>query len=73
MPKEPKGTPRVLYTPAEVAEMLAIDREHVYRLCGSGELRSVVLDGDRGGRRRRIFADSVHEYLGRQPTDGVSA
>jgi len=47
-----------LLTPAEVAAVLRIDRNSVYRLVHAQALRGV-----RVGRLVRIYADSVREHL----------
>jgi excisionase family DNA binding protein len=69
MSQEPTGVNRVLYTAAEVAEMLSVHREVVYRLCAAGDLESVIVGGH---RRRRIFASSVDAYLARLAEGGAA-
>ena len=67
MPTETNRSDPVLLTAQQVADMLNVTREFIYRLCASGELKSLTLASDPGkpGRARRIFATSVEDYLER--------
>jgi excisionase family DNA binding protein len=51
---------KLLYTPAEAAEMLGISRSGMYNLLDRGELESVKL-----GALRRIPAVALASYLRR--------
>lgn len=51
-----------LYTVAEIATWLHVDRTTVYRWINSGELPSV-----RGGRQIRVAESDLLTYLGRSP------
>lgn len=52
-------TPQPVYRVSEVAEHLELDRNTVYELVKSGELRSV-----RVGRHIRITASALDDFLG---------
>lgn len=56
----PRGTPRVLLTPEQVAAALNIGRTNTYALIKAGELRSLLI-----GRLRRIPLDEVEAYVSR--------
>ncbi len=67
----PDGLTRLLYTPAEAAELLGFSRSRLYRLLASGELECVHVGGV-----RRVPADALTSYvdaLRAQPTDPPSA
>jgi excisionase family DNA binding protein len=49
---------RLLLTPEEVAECLAICRAKVYELLRAGELRSVHI-----GASRRVPVSALHEFI----------
>lgn len=51
---------KLLYTPAEAAEALAIGRTRLYALLRSGEIRSIKL-----GTSRRIPAAALAEFADR--------
>lgn len=52
---------RAGFTVTEVATMLAISQAHVYVMMDRGELISFHI-----GRKRRITADSIRDYITRQ-------
>ena len=52
--------PRVMLTPEQAADTLAIGRTTVYALIKNGELESVKI-----GRLRRIPADAITAYTAR--------
>ncbi len=51
--------PQGYLTPAEVAGLLKISRERVYRLCSSGALRSISL----GENTRRIRRSDLEAFI----------
>jgi excisionase family DNA binding protein len=60
---------RAGFTPAEVADMLAVSLTYVYNLMNAGELTSFHL-----GRARRITADSLADLIDRRvAAEGRSA
>ena len=50
--------PAILVRPEEAARMLRISRTEMFRLLGSGEIRSILI-----GRRRRIPVTALDEYV----------
>lgn len=62
-PEQPAPTPppeRLMLTPTEAGERLAVGRTTIYKLIRSGELESVQI-----GRLRRVPASAVQEYAHR--------
>lgn len=55
----PPGLTRLLYTPAEAAEVLGFSRSRLYRLLATGEIESVQVGGV-----RRVPADALVSYVG---------
>ena len=49
---------RLLLTPTEAAEQLAVSRTKVYELMAAGILRSIQI-----GRLRRVPVDALHEFI----------
>ena len=56
----PLGNARLLFTPEEVAQALAIGRSKVYDLLRSEELSSIRIGGS-----RRILVSALHEFVDR--------
>lgn len=56
--QSPSGLTRLLYTPAEVAEVLGFSRSRVYRLLAAGDIESVQVGGV-----RRIPAGALVAYV----------
>ena len=67
MPNDATGADPLplLLTPAQVADMLQVSREQVYRWCASGELPSIVLAGSRA---RRVRRDDLERWVAEQPS-----
>lgn len=58
-------TPSIeVYTPAQVATILKTNREKVYELIRSGELKAFKID--RQSQRFKISSDAVREFITRQ-------
>jgi excisionase family DNA binding protein len=51
-------THRMLLTPVEAAEQLAVSRTMVYELMAAGKLRSITI-----GRLRRVPVDAIQEFI----------
>lgn len=49
-----------LYTPKEVAEILKVSRNTVYRYISSGKLKACYV-----GRSRRISKEELNRFLGK--------
>ena len=49
---------RLLLTPTEAAEQLAVSRTKVYELMAAGILRSIQI-----GRLRRVPVEALHEFI----------
>jgi excisionase family DNA binding protein len=56
---------KLLLRAGEIARILSVCEETVGRMCRSGQLKFTLTPG----RHRRIFRDSLEEYLGRKLTD----
>jgi len=54
------GLTRLLYTPAEAAEVLGFSRSRLYRLLATGAIESVQVGGV-----RRVPADALVAYVDR--------
>jgi len=57
---------RLLLTPVEAAQALAIGRSKVYELMGDGSLRSVKI-----GRSRRVSGTAIRDFLTALETSGA--
>ena len=58
-------TDKLLLTPEEAADRLGIGRTKVYRLIGTGQLHSVLID-----RCRRVSVTALEEFVRRLDADG---
>lgn len=56
---EPTTVARIAYSPAEVAEMLGITTETVYRMIRRGEIKARKV----GSRNYRILNEDISQYL----------
>lgn len=61
---EEHAVPRLMLTPEEAADVLAIGRTKVYQLIQNSELESVKI-----GRSRRVPADSLVEFVSHLKAD----
>lgn len=52
------GTRKLLLTPVEAAEQLAISRTKIYELMAAGLLRSIHI-----GRSRRVPVDALGDFI----------
>lgn len=52
------GTRKLLLTPVEAAEQLAVSRTKVYELMAAGLLRSIRI-----GRSRRVPVDALGDFI----------
>ena len=53
------GATKLLLTPNEAAEQLAVSRTKVYELMAAGTLRSIHI-----GRLRRVPVDALRDFIG---------
>lgn len=53
------GATKLLLTPNEAADQLAISRTKVYELMAAGTLRSIHI-----GRLRRVPVDALRDFIG---------
>lgn len=53
---------RIAYTPAEVAEMIGVTTQTVYRMIGRGEILAVKV----GSRNYRILARDLDSFLAQE-------
>lgn len=64
----PVVIPRLLYSPAETQQLLAVSHATIYRLLRAGKLTAVKIGG-----ATRITASSIERLLAELPTIGRSA
>ena len=57
---------RLLYKPAEAAEMLGIGRSKLYELLEADEIASVWI-----GRSRRVPVEALHAFIASRPSSGM--
>ena len=64
--RTPEGLVRLLYKPAEAAEMLGIGRSKLYELLEADEIASVWI-----GRSRRVPVEALHAFIASRPSSGM--
>ena len=63
--RTPEGLVRLLYKPAEAAEILGIGRSKLYELLEADEIASVWI-----GRSRRVPVEALHAFIASRPSSG---
>ena len=64
--RSPAGLIRLLYKPAEAAEILGIGRSKLYELLEADEIASVWI-----GRSRRVPVEALHAFIASRPSSGL--